>query len=256
MIASAIVGVGAFVGVLMFGPDPATDRSDQGPPSTSFGFPGGLNTDRGVQGQARTFVAQGLDFSAIALLDAHLETSPDFAWGWMFATQLCLRAQSSEDEDTRLSLELLGRARENLARLDRENRLPPIDTRSNYTNWFVAGWAARAAGDETLARERFLAGLEQNTLQTEPDSVGRLYDGACLLALAGRTEEALGRIERLAGIGYNNPRWMSRDPDLQPLHGDPRFHAAIGLASPQPAPDPSPDPGTEPGAGPVTENGP
>jgi hypothetical protein len=230
------VGVGAFVAVLMFGPDPEPPRAAARPGGSGFsggGVAPGFQTDQTVQTQARAFTAQGLDFSAIALLNDYLETSPDFAWGWMFAAQLCLRADESDTDRTELSQALLLKARSNLARLDRENRedepnrLPPTGDGSRYTHWFVAGWAAWGAGDEARARETFLAGLAQNEQQTAPDSTGRLYDGACLLALAGQTDDAIARIERLADVGYNNPRWLGRDPDLQALHRDPRFFDAV-----------------------------
>lgn len=256
LIASAIVGVATFVGVLLYGPavDPATrttraSGANQGNPSTDAGqfVDSGFRTDPSVQAQVRAFIGQGLDFAAIAMLDDYLDDSPDFAWGWMLAIQLSQQAQ----DPNRKSERLLKRARVNLARLDREDRLPPINTGSNYTNWFVAGWAARAAGDEDRARETFLAGLEQNTRQTQPGSVARLYDGACLLALAGETDEALDRIEQLAETGYNNPRWLSRDPDLHALHDDPRFGAALrrlnDRLTPPPAANPDTESQTEPG---------
>jgi hypothetical protein len=49
------------------------------------------------------------------------------------------------------------------------------------------------------------------------------YDHACCLALAGRKDEAFGRLQFALGAGFKDLDQLAKDPDLAPLRGDPRW---------------------------------
>ncbi|MDT8341661.1 MAG: hypothetical protein RQ751_09140 [Longimicrobiales bacterium] len=53
------------------------------------------------------------------------------------------------------------------------------------------------------------------------------YNAACLLALAGRADEALDRLEEAVGQGFGNRDWLERDPDLEAVRDHPRFRALM-----------------------------
>jgi len=57
-----------------------------------------------------------------------------------------------------------------------------------------------------------------------------LYNLACSEARIGRKENALDHLERAIAAGYNNYTAIGNDPDLESLHGDPRFEALLKKA--------------------------
>jgi serine/threonine protein kinase/tetratricopeptide (TPR) repeat protein len=73
-------------------------------------------------------------------------------------------------------------------------------------------------------------GLEwaQRARRIDPDDSGILYNVACLFALEGRREDALGCLEQAFSGGFGNWEWIAHDPDLNSLRGDPRFQALLG----------------------------
>lgn len=73
-------------------------------------------------------------------------------------------------------------------------------------------------------------GLEwaRRALEIDPEDAGVRYNVACLYALEGRAEDAIGCLEECAALGFGNAAWIGKDPDLASLHGDPRFEALLG----------------------------
>lgn len=53
------------------------------------------------------------------------------------------------------------------------------------------------------------------------------YNLGCSLALVNRKEDALEALSRSMELGYDDYEWMKKDPDLNPLHGDPRFESML-----------------------------
>ena len=53
------------------------------------------------------------------------------------------------------------------------------------------------------------------------------YNVACLYAVAGRTERALECLEEALAMGFGNRAWLERDPDLDSVREEPRFHAVL-----------------------------
>ena len=88
----------------------------------------------------------------------------------------------------------------------------------------VSPWEFAFAGAPALREKRYedakaslLEGLEHH-----PDNLGLVYDLACVEALMGDREAALGHLEH----AFENPRfreWAKQDSDLESLRDDPRF---------------------------------
>ncbi len=57
-----------------------------------------------------------------------------------------------------------------------------------------------------------------------------LYNAACVYGLFQRKNEALEMLRRSIEAGHKNYDWISRDPDLACLHGDPEFASLIKQA--------------------------
>lgn len=102
--------------------------------------------------------------------------------------------------------------------MERRLRLDPDDDRALYLG---AGldlrWGDRARGFERIERALRLMG----------DDFATLYNAACFHARAGDPERALGLLEQAVADGRGSRRWMSEDPDLDPLRGAPRFEALL-----------------------------
>jgi len=84
-------------------------------------------------------------------------------------------------------------------------------------------WAAKRYDEaETLLRD----GLEQY-----PDNPSLLYDLACLEALQGRPDQALGHLTTSLEAQPKFREYAAKDPDLESLRSNPRF---TELVEPQP----------------------
>lgn len=70
----------------------------------------------------------------------------------------------------------------------------------------------------------------QKANQVDPTDSVIMYNLACFQALAGHKEEALGWLEKSVNGGFNDPKLISRDPDLETLRDDPRYDAALAKA--------------------------
>lgn len=222
-----MVGVGVFLGVLLYGPArPVDSRGQQ------------LSTNavrQQVVQEVRAHALRGDDREARRTLWSELEHDPDFAWGWMFLTQL---AQRQPDPVRRARL--LEACHAALIRLEEDRALNALMGSTNYRDWYVYAWAARAAGDEALARERFARGLELCDGISLEGTVAYHYDGACFLSLMGETEAALERISTLPELGYRNADWLRADPDLDALREDPRLEGMIRRVQANNQPRPAP----------------
>jgi serine/threonine protein kinase/tetratricopeptide (TPR) repeat protein len=90
------------------------------------------------------------------------------------------------------------------------------------------GDAARAAA--LLAQAEAL--LEEVRPQTCTAAAGTLASDIChAMATAqvrnGHAAAALGSLEQAVDSGWRDWRWLNTDPELEPLRGEPRFHAII-----------------------------
>ena len=76
------------------------------------------------------------------------------------------------------------------------------------------------AGDYEKAAEKQRAVLEQ-----KPDSILVVYNAACFEAMTGKTEEAIGLLQRAVEIDERVKENIRDDSDLDSLREDPRFEA-------------------------------
>ncbi|MBT8336324.1 MAG: tetratricopeptide repeat protein [Gemmatimonadetes bacterium] len=87
---------------------------------------------------------------------------------------------------------------------------------------------ARAATMHAVALCRLgrrMEGLEwaERALNLDSEDAGVRYNVACLYAVAGLPERALECLESAVAIGFGNPEWLDRDPDLENLRNLPAF---------------------------------
>ena len=67
-------------------------------------------------------------------------------------------------------------------------------------------------------------------LALRPKDSNILYNAACVYGLFEKKNEALAMLKKAREAGYANLDWVSRDPDLACLHGDPEFERLCGPA--------------------------
>jgi Flp pilus assembly protein TadD len=65
-----------------------------------------------------------------------------------------------------------------------------------------------------------------------PDTANSIYNLGCMAALQGRRDEAFSLLREAVDHGYSPSAdlGIDKDPDLQSLHGDPRFTALVAHA--------------------------
>ncbi len=74
---------------------------------------------------------------------------------------------------------------------------------------------------ETLEIQRRVLG------PNHPEVARSLYGLACLESLRGRPTEALDWLRQAVEAGFNDVRQIAEDPELESLHGDPRFDTLL-----------------------------
>ena len=70
----------------------------------------------------------------------------------------------------------------------------------------------------------------ERALRLDPEDAGVRYNAACLYAVAGQRERALECLASAVSIGFGNPEWLERDPDLDNLRGIPAFEELMDRA--------------------------
>lgn len=99
---------------------------------------------------------------------------------------------------------------------------------------FIAGVVRRAPdyvealqvlGDDYTRRGRFADGLDvdEQLVRLRPSDPLTHYNLACSYALTIRFNDAVNSLERALALGYNDFKWISRDPDLRRLRRHPLF---------------------------------
>ncbi|HEY2031421.1 MAG TPA: tetratricopeptide repeat protein [Myxococcales bacterium] len=105
-----------------------------------------------------------------------------------------------------------------LGRIERRLSLEPEDVRAFY----LGGGLDIVSGN----RERGLARLAR-AVQLRPDDFATQFNVACGYANAGLVDEAIALLDRATQGGRGLRKWIEKDSDLAPLHGDPRFQALL-----------------------------
>jgi tetratricopeptide (TPR) repeat protein len=91
---------------------------------------------------------------------------------------------------------------------------------------FRLAGAFRAGGDSTAADREYRRAQEYAERLSGVEISEYAYSMACYHALFDRPEEALHHLRRAVGLGLDDD-WLSRDPDLKTLHGNPEFEALV-----------------------------
>jgi predicted Zn-dependent protease len=65
--------------------------------------------------------------------------------------------------------------------------------------------------------------MDRRLVQLQPDNATAHYNLACSLALSDRKPDALRALARAIELGYDDRKWMLKDPDLAAFKGDPEF---------------------------------
>lgn len=89
-----------------------------------------------------------------------------------------------------------------------------------------------ALGDLYTQVGRYDDGLsiDKEVVKLCPEESTAWYNLACSYALTGHVEHALTTLERAIALGYDDYRWMRKDPDLKSLHENPRFEELLRRA--------------------------
>jgi adenylate cyclase len=110
-------------------------------------------------------------------------------------------------------------ARRSLERIEREIALRPDNATAmtlGAINWAYLGEKERAKEWATRA------------LTVEPDDPLGQYNLACAMAQMSETDQALDLLEACARkMAPARINWIRQDPDLTPLHGEPRYQALV-----------------------------
>jgi len=67
----------------------------------------------------------------------------------------------------------------------------------------------------------------EKAVAMRPNDPNTLYNAACTYGNLQMKQEALTMIVRSVETGFTDTDWISRDPDLDCLHGDPEFERLI-----------------------------
>jgi DNA-binding winged helix-turn-helix (wHTH) protein/Flp pilus assembly protein TadD len=103
--------------------------------------------------------------------------------------------------------------------------------------YFAQGDRKRASG--LLQRALTLAlGSAAPEYGAAGASLPELFLGLTVSSIrAGNRDQALDLLGRAVQSGWNDVAWLERDPELQPLHGEPRFQSALSQLRLRPAVD-------------------
>lgn len=85
--------------------------------------------------------------------------------------------------------------------------------------------ALQILGDDYTKRGRYNEGLEmdERLLRLRPDDPMVLYNLACSYSLTGRCDQAAETLKSALERGYEDLKWLAKDPDLDNLRKHPRW---------------------------------
>src|SRR5258706_4573151 len=85
---------------------------------------------------------------------------------------------------------------------------------------FVEAW--RVLSDDYSRRGRFDDGLkaDEHLAHIQPDDPAVFYNLACSYSLLKNLEEGVGALSRAIAKGFNDFKWLLKDPDLVTLRTD------------------------------------
>src|SRR5258706_16221796 len=85
--------------------------------------------------------------------------------------------------------------------------------------------ALQILGDDYTRRGKFENGLriDEQLARLRPDDPTVLYNLACSYALVGQLEAAVSALNRAIDGGYDDFKWLMKDPDLKKLRSSALF---------------------------------
>jgi len=85
--------------------------------------------------------------------------------------------------------------------------------------------ALQLLGDHYTARGRYVEGLQvdERLAQLEPDNALVFYNLACSYSLTDQFDRAMSALNQALELGYDDFKWLARDPDLRKLRAQPGF---------------------------------
>ncbi len=85
--------------------------------------------------------------------------------------------------------------------------------------------ALRILGDDYTRRGRFVDGLkvDEQLIQLRPEDALAHYNLACSYALTDCYAQAAATLSKAISLGYNDFKWLMRDPDLKEFRKHPLF---------------------------------
>ncbi len=107
--------------------------------------------------------------------------------------------------------------------LEQQIELVPEDVRARI---LLAGNYAFFGNKNDAAQQ-----LEK-AVAMRPNDPNTLYNAACTYGLLEMKAESLAMLKRAAETGFSDMEWVSRDPDLACLHGEPEFERFVGSKHP------------------------
>lgn len=69
--------------------------------------------------------------------------------------------------------------------------------------------------------------MDWQMVRLQPDNPTARYNLACSLALMGKGSDALRVLRQAIARGYQDVRWLKKDPDLKSLHANPAFQKLV-----------------------------
>jgi len=88
---------------------------------------------------------------------------------------------------------------------------------------YVEAW--QILGDHYAQRGKYDEGLkvDERLSRLQPENPLVFYNLACSYSLTGQIDEAAEALEKSLSLGYNDFRWLARDPDLRKLRKHPLY---------------------------------
>jgi TolB-like protein/Flp pilus assembly protein TadD len=109
-------------------------------------------------------------------------------------------------------------ARQGIRVADAHLELTPDDARA----WLLSGAALMRLGQRDQALER-----TRRAFTIDPEDPMVLYNGACVYALAGSSNEAIDHLDKAIQNGLGQREWLENDSALDSIRGEPRFQALL-----------------------------
>jgi tetratricopeptide (TPR) repeat protein len=100
-----------------------------------------------------------------------------------------------------------------------------------------AGWVdvLKLLGDDYTRRGRIDEGLQvdERLAGLCPEDALVFYNLACSCSLSERYEQAFAALDRAVKLGYDDFKWLNKDPDMANLRKHPLFKAFQGSSGPR-----------------------